>query len=49
MEDEILWEKRGHIRIMTYNRPQAMNATTLGMMRAEEQYLEEFLNDVLGS
>ena len=45
MEDEILWEKRGHIRIMTYNRPQAMNATTLGMMRAEEQYLEEFLND----
>ena len=45
MKDEILWEKRGHIRIITYNRPEAMNATTLDMMKSEERYLAEFVDD----
>ena len=45
MEQEIIWEKRGHIRIMTYNRPQAMNAVTFNMLKLEEQYLQELMED----
>ena len=45
MEQEIIWEKQGHIRIMTYNRPEAMNAITFDMMKMEEQYLQELIED----
>ena len=45
MEEQILWEKRGHVRIMTYNRPEVMNAITIEMMRLEEKYLQEFQDD----
>ena len=45
MGQEVIWEKRGHVRIITFNRPEAMNAMTLQMFRLEEQYLKEFVED----
>jgi enoyl-CoA hydratase len=45
MQQEIIWEKREHIRIMTFNRPEAMNAVTFEMMRLQEQYIQEFAED----
>jgi len=44
-EEVVLLEKKDHIRIMTYNRPEVLNAMNLEMMRLEEQYLDEFAND----
>lgn len=44
-EQLVLWEKRNHIRIMTYNRPEVLNAMNVEMMKLEEQYLDEFAND----
>jgi enoyl-CoA hydratase/carnithine racemase len=45
MTQEVLWEKRGHIRILTFNRPEAMNAMNLEMMQLHGQYLQEFIGD----
>jgi len=45
MGQEIIWEKRGHIRIMTLNRPEVMNAVNLEMLRLQDQYLQEFIAD----
>jgi len=44
-EEPVLWEKRNHIRIMTYNRPEVLNAMNLEMAKLEDQYLAEFKND----
>lgn len=45
MGQEIIWEKRGHIRIMTFNRPEAMNAANVQMLRLHGQYFQEFIDD----
>lgn len=45
MEQEIIWEKHEHIRIITFNRPDAMNALTLEMLKLDSQYLQEFMED----
>jgi enoyl-CoA hydratase/carnithine racemase len=45
MADEILWEKRDRIRILTLNRPDALNALSLPMMRREAECLDEFQTD----
>lgn len=45
MAQEILWETRDHVRILTLNRPDAMNALTLPMMQQEAARLEEFQDD----
>ena len=45
MAQEILWETRDHVRILTLNRPDAMNALTLPMMQAEAECLEKFQDD----
>ncbi len=44
-QGEILWEKRGHVRIMTLNRPEAMNAINPLMNELQEQYMKEFAED----
>jgi enoyl-CoA hydratase/carnithine racemase len=43
--EEVIWEKRGHIRILTFNRPEAMNAQNLEMFKLHGQYFEEFVDD----
>ena len=45
MSQEILWAKKAHIRIMTFNRPDAMNATNVEMMKLHAQYFQEFIDD----
>ncbi len=45
MAQEIIWEKREHIRIMTFNRPDAMNAANVEMLQRHGQYYEEFIED----
>ncbi len=45
MEQELLLEKRGHIRIITLNRPEVMNAITIQMIKLHEQYLQKLLDD----
>lgn len=45
MAEEILWEKRGHVRIMTFNRPEAMNAANVAMLHLHGQFLQEFVED----
>jgi enoyl-CoA hydratase/carnithine racemase len=45
MSEEIIWEKRGHIRIMTFNRPEAMNAANVEMLQLHGQYFQEFVED----
>ncbi len=42
---EILFERRGTAGLVTLNRPQALNAVTLGMVRALTQQLAEWRND----
>jgi enoyl-CoA hydratase/carnithine racemase len=45
MSEEIVWEKRNRVRILTLNRPDALNALSLSMMQREAECLEEFQND----
>jgi enoyl-CoA hydratase len=42
---EILFERRGAAGLVTLNRPQALNAVTLAMMRALARQLEEWRHD----
>jgi enoyl-CoA hydratase len=42
---EILFEKRGTAGLVTLNRPQALNAVTLGMVRAFTRQLQEWRDD----
>ncbi len=41
-ETPLIWEKRGHVALLTLNRPQAMNAFTLESMEEHRRRLEEF-------
>ena len=43
--DEILFDRRGGVAIATLNRPQALNAVTLGMYRAFEPRLTAWTSD----
>lgn len=43
--DDILFERRGALALITLNRPQALNALTLGMMRALDPKLDEWQAD----
>ena len=45
MAQEILWEKKGHLRVMTFNRPDAMNAADVAMLQLHGQLLQEFVED----
>lgn len=45
MAEEVIWGKRGHIRIMTFNRPEAMNAANVEILRLHGQYFQEFVDD----
>jgi enoyl-CoA hydratase len=42
---EILFERRGAAGLVTLNRPQALNAVTLGMVRALTRQLQEWRDD----
>ena len=42
---EILFERKGAAGLVTLNRPQALNAVTLGMVRALMQQLQEWRDD----
>ncbi len=44
-ESEILFARRGAAGLITLNRPQALNAVTLGMVRALTVQLEDWRND----
>ena len=43
--DQVLFERDGHAGIITLNRPQALNALTLGMVRAMHPVLNAWAND----
>ena len=45
MEEKVIWEKFGHVRVITYNNPDKMNAMSLEMMQLDEKYLDEFIAD----
>ncbi len=42
---EVLFEKRGHLGVVTLNRPQAVNALTAGMVQAMLEQLTEWAGD----
>lgn len=44
-EPDILFEKRGHAGLITLNRPRALNALTLSMVRAMHPQLSEWARD----
>jgi enoyl-CoA hydratase len=44
-QPEILFERRGVAGVVTLNRPRALNAVTLGMVRELKQCLEEWAHD----
>jgi len=45
MTDEVLFERRGRAGLVTLNRPQALNALTLGMAEAMDAKLREWAGD----
>ncbi|MGF7160038.1 enoyl-CoA hydratase [Rhodoligotrophos appendicifer] len=45
MTEEVLFERRGRAGLITLNRPQALNALTLGMVRAIRPQLETWAED----
>jgi enoyl-CoA hydratase len=45
LPDTFTYEKKGHIAIMTVNRPDAMNAMTKEMLAAMDASFEDFQND----
>jgi enoyl-CoA hydratase/carnithine racemase len=45
MDEKVIWEKFGHVRVVTYNNPEKMNAMSLEMMQLDEKYLDEFVAD----
>lgn len=45
MEAEILFEEKGGVGIVTLNRPKALNALTLGMIRAMDPKLQQWAQD----
>ena len=49
MTQEILWEKRGYLRMMTFNRPDAMNAANVSMLQLHGQLLQEFVDAVISN
>lgn len=44
-EPEVLFEQRGALAIITLNRPKALNALTLGMVRALQERLDSWAED----
>lgn len=44
-EAEVLFERRGHLGLITLNRPKALNALTLAMVRAIHPLLEAWARD----
>ena len=44
-EAPLTWERRGHVALLTLNRPGALNAFDLEMMRAHRERLQEFADD----
>ena len=42
---EIVFDRRGTAGLVTLNRPQALNAVTLGMVRAFTRQLQEWRDD----
>jgi len=42
---EVLFEKRGHLGVITLNRPKAVNALTLGMVTAVLEQLTAWADD----
>lgn len=45
LPDTFTYEKKGHIAIMTVNRPEAMNAFTAEMLTAMDDCFDDFQND----
>ena len=45
LPETFTYEKRGHVAVMTLNRPQAMNALTKEMMLALEAAVADFSSD----
>lgn len=41
----LIWETRGHVAVLTLNRPQAMNSFDMELMALHRQRLEEFAAD----
>jgi len=44
-EDEVLFERRGHLGVVTLNRPKAVNALNHGMVKAMLQQLVAWADD----
>ncbi|MDR6986682.1 enoyl-CoA hydratase [Paenarthrobacter nitroguajacolicus] len=44
-EDEVLFERRGHLGVVTLNRPKAVNALNAGMVKAMLQQLTDWADD----
>jgi enoyl-CoA hydratase len=45
MSDEVLRERRGHVEILTINRPEARNAINGGVSRAMSTFMDELADD----
>jgi len=43
--EPLKWEKRGHVALLTLNRPKALNAFSLESMEEHRRRLEEFEGD----
>ena len=44
-DESVKWEVRGHVAILTLNRPDVLNAFDLEMMRVHRERLSEFARD----